>query len=334
MAESEILTPAEEPHMHVKPGPLLLISLTLSLHAVLTPSSYAAEPMTDGLLVDGSSTVYPLTREAARRFQRARPGHAIEVKFSGTTAGFRRFCAGETDINDASREMNAEEQAHCAENGIRYRQVPLAMDSIAVVVHPSNRWASDITVDELKRLWAPAAEGQVMRWNQIRPEWPDRPVKLFGRGQDSGTYDVFTQEIVGTTHRSRQDYTASEDEEQLAASIAAEPDALGFFGIGAYHRHWEDLKLLAVDNGSGPVFPTLETVSEGRYKPLTRPLFLYLSEQSLQRKPLTQAFVEHYLDGLPSWIHFTGYMPLKAERYARSLAALQQAQEPSATGAQ
>ena len=216
--------------MHVKPGPLLLISLTLSLHAVLTPSSYAAEPMTDGLLVDGSSTVYSLTREAARRFQRARPGHAIEVKFSGTTAGFRRFCAGETDINDASREMNTEEQAHCAENGIRYRQVPLAMDSIAVVVHPSNRWASDITVDELKRLWAPAAEGQVMRWNKIRPEWPDRPVKLFGRGQDSGTYDVFTQEIVGTTHRSRQDYTASEDEQQLAAGIAAEPDALGFFG--------------------------------------------------------------------------------------------------------
>ena len=310
--------------MHIaKFGSLLLITFLMALHTAFAPAASAAEaPAADGLLIDGSSTVYPLTREAIRRYQRARPGHPINVQFSGTTAGFRRFCTGETDINDASREMNAEEQAQCAENGVRYRQVPLAMDSIAVVVHPSNRWANDITVEELKTLWAPDAEGRVTHWSQIRPEWPNRPVKLFGRGQDSGTYDVFTREIVGTTHRSRQDYTASEDEEELAAGIATEPDALGFFGIGAYHRHWDELKLLAVNNGNGPVYPTLATVSEGQYQPLTRPLFLYLNEQSLQRKPITRAFVEHYLQGLPSWIHFTGYMPLSAEQYERSLAAL------------
>lgn len=321
--------------MHLaKSRPLLLISLLLGLHASFASAEGAAlasAPASDGLLVDGSSTVYPLTREAIKRFQRARPGHPIEVEFSGTTAGFRRFCAGQTDINDASREMNAEEQAECAQNDVRYRKIPLAMDSIAVVAHPSNHWAKDITVDELKTVWAPAAEGQVMRWNQIRPEWPDRPVKLFGRGQDSGTYDVFTREIVGTTHRSRQDYTASENEEELAAGIASEPDALGFFGIGAYHRHWDELKLLAVDNGKGPVYPTLATVSEGKYQPLTRPLFLYLNEESLQRKPITRAFVEHYLQGLPSWIHFTGYMPLGAEQYRRSLDALQNSPKRAST---
>ncbi|UNG17412.1 PstS family phosphate ABC transporter substrate-binding protein [Stutzerimonas zhaodongensis] len=315
--------------MHIsKSSARLLISLLLALHTTLASAEGATEAAaSEGLLIDGSSTVYPLTREAIKRFQRARPGHPINVEFSGTTAGFRRFCAGETDINDASREMNAEEQAECAKNDVRYRQIPLAMDSIAVVAHPSNHWAKDITVDELKALWAPDAEGRVTRWNQIRPEWPDRPVKLFGRGQDSGTYDVFTREIVGATHRSRQDYTASEDEEQLANGIAAEPDALGFFGIGAYHRHWDELKLLAVDNGNGPVYPTLATVSEGRYQPLTRPLFVYLNEESLQRKPITRAFVEHYLQGLPGWIHFTGYMPLSAEQYERSLAILQNSPE-------
>lgn len=314
--------------MPVLSGPRLLASLAITLSIAVVAPAWADEPASEGLLIDGSSTVYPLSREAQRRFQRARPGLAIDVQFSGTTGGFRRFCAGETDINDASREINAKEQAVCKKNGIGYRQIPIAMDSIAVVVHPSNRWANDITVDELKRLWTPKAEGRITHWNDIRADWPDRPIKLFGRGQDSGTYDVFTREIVGETHRSRQDYEASEDEEQLAAGIAAEPDALGFFGIGAYHRHWDELKLLAVDNGSGPVYPTLATVGEGLYKPLTRPLFLYINEQSLQRKPITQAFVQHYLEGLPNWVHFTGYMPLRAEDYSRSLAALREKSPP------
>ena len=319
--------------MHVKPGPLLLISLTLGLQLAFTSSANAAEPATEGLVIDGSSTVYPLTLEAMRRFQRAQPGHPIDVSFSGTSAGFRRFCAGETDINDASREMNSEEQALCTENGIGYREIPLAMDAITVVVHPSNDWTTDITVDELKKLWAPAAEGKVTQWSQVRAGWPDRPVKLFGRGQDSGTYDVFTEEIVGEAHRSRQDYTASENEEELAAGIAAEPDALGFFGIGAYHRHWDELKLLAIDSGKGPVYPTLDTVSEAQYQPLTRPLFIYLSERSLEGKPATRAFVEHYLQGLPTWIHFTGFMPLRAEHYAQNLDTLSKAPAAKPTGA-
>jgi phosphate transport system substrate-binding protein len=270
---------------------------------------------------DGSSTVYPLTREAARRFARAN-GDVVSVLFSGTTAGFRRFCAGETDISNASRAMNAEEAAACAENGITYRQLGLAKDAMAVVVNPANTWLDSITVDELRRLWEPQAEGRIMTWKGLRQEWPDEPIGLFGRGQDSGTYDVFTTEIVGQRRTSRMDYTASEDEELLAAGIAKDRYALGFFGIGAYHRHWDTLKLLAVDNGEGPVYPTLDTVAAGAYIPLTRPLYLYVNETRLAAEPLLRVFLEDYLRGLRSWIHFTGYMPLTDLDYQEALQIL------------
>ena len=284
-----------------------------------------APPVTSAaadLHIDGSSTVFPLSREAARRFERTVGGSRTAVDFSGTAAGFHRFCAGETDISNASREINAEELAQCQANGIDFRVVPLAMDAIAVVVNPANTWVDAISVEELKKLWSPAAEKKLNSWRDLRPDWPDEPIVLFGRGQDSGTYDVFTQAIVGTTHSSRQDYQASEDEEFLAKSIAAEPNALGFFGIGAYHRHWDELKLVAVDAGNGAVFPTLETVAQNRYQPLTRPLFLYVSQRSLADKPLLDSFLRHYLDGLHGWIHFTGYMPLASDSYRSSLEAL------------
>ena len=295
-------------------------SLLAACGQALSASSDATE-----LRVDGSSTVFPLTREAVRRFERSAQAAQIEVKFSGTAAGFRRFCAGETDISNASREFNAEEQAQCKANGVDFRVVPLAMDSIAVVVNPANTWVGDLSVDELKKLWSPSAENKLNSWRDLRPEWPDRPIVLFGRGQDSGTYDVFTQAIVGTTHSSRQDYKASEDEEFLANAIAAEPNALGFFGIGAYHRHWDTLKLVAVDAGNGAVFPTLETVAQNQYQPLTRPLFLYVSQRSLADKPLLGRFLAHFLEGLPGWIHFTGYMPLARDSYRHSMEALSKA---------
>jgi len=193
------------------------------------------------------------------------------------------------------------------------------------VVNPANTWVDAISVEELKKLWSPAAEKKLNSWRDLREDWPDMPIVLFGRGQDSGTYDVFTQAIVGATHSSRQDYQASEDEEFLAKAIAAEPNAIGFFGIGAYHRHWDELKLVAVDAGNGAVFPTLETVAQHQYQPLTRPLFLYVSQRSLADKPLLDSFLRHYLDGLPGWIHFTGYMPLARDSYRSSLEALSKA---------
>lgn len=307
-------------------GKTLLAGIATSLLAACgdTPKPAATDAAAD-LRIDGSSTVFPLTREAARRFERSAPGSHIELAFSGTTAGFRRFCAGETDISNASREIDAQEQASCSANGIAYRALPLAMDSITIVVNPANTWVDDISVAELKKLWAPAAEKKLDTWRDLRDDWPDAPIVLYGRGQDSGTYDVFTQAIVGVTRGSRQDYNASEDEEFLANAIASEPNALGFFGIGAYHRHWDALKLVAVDAGNGPVFPTLETVAQGQYQPLTRPLFLYVNERSLAEKPLLGQFLRHYLDGLPGWIHFTGYMPLARDSYRSSLENLSKA---------
>lgn len=271
------------------------------------------------LVASGSSTVYPLTLEAAKRFERTKPDAHVEVSYTGTNAGFRKFCNGETDINNASRPINPEELALCAANEIRHLALPIAMDAIAVVVHPSNTWAKDISVAELAALWAPSAEGKVKTWRDVRESWPDKPIVLFGRGQDSGTYDYFTTAVVGSTRSSRSDYTASEDEEFLAGKIAAEPNALGFFGIGGYHRHWNELKLLAVADQGPPVYPSLDTVKRGEYTPLARPLFLYVNQDSLATKPELRAFVASYLEGIPGWIHFTGYMPLERSAYAEGL---------------
>jgi phosphate transport system substrate-binding protein len=212
--------------------------------------------------------------------------------------------------------INEEERALCATNGVEFLQLPVAMDTLAVVVHFDNRWTEHLTLAELKRIWEPAAEGAVTRWNQVRAEWPDQPLVLFGRGQDSGTYDFFTQHVTGAVRSSRMDYTASEDEEYLAEAIAAEPNSLGFFGVGAYHRHWDSLRLVAVDAGNGAVHPSLETARNGTYKPLSRQMYLYVSKSSLTEKPELARFLEHYFTGLERWLHLTGYIPLHEDVYA------------------
>ncbi|MDR5859682.1 PstS family phosphate ABC transporter substrate-binding protein [Halomonas eurihalina] len=272
-------------------------------------SSWAQETVR----ADGSSTVYPITQEAERRYAH-NAGVEVDVQYSGTTGGFRRFCAGETQINDASRPINREELKACAESDVEFVELPIALDALSVVVHSDNDWAEEITIEELRRLWEPAAEDSVMTWQQVRPEWPDRPIRLFGRGQDSGTYDFFTSVIVGETRASRHDYVASENEEALVEGIMLDREALGFFGVGAYFRHWENLQDLAIDAGDGPVHPSLNAVREGRY-PLARPLFLYVNAGALRNDPQLQAFLEAYLDGLSNWVHFTGYMPLPEAAY-------------------
>lgn len=302
-----------------RPGPTFVVAALMTVALLVAPVSMVRA--SEAVIADGSSTVYPITREAARRFQRSQREARIDVAFSGTTAGFRRFCAGELDIANASRPINAREQAQCEAAGVTYRQIPVAMDAITIVVHPRNRWVDDITVAELRRLWEPEAQDKIKTWKQLREQWPDTPIVLFGRGQDSGTYDYFTTEIVGTTRSSRRDYTASEDEELLAAGIARQRNALGFFGIGAYHRHWDELKLVAVDNGGGqgPIYPSLETVKRGEYEPLSRPLFVYVNEESLRRKTHVRPFLRAYLTDIRQWLHFTGYMPLSDDKYRDAL---------------
>lgn len=268
------------------------------------------------ILADGSSTVFPITYEAARRFSRQQREADIRVSYSGTTAGMRLFCAGSIDIGNASRVMNDEERSACAANGVEFLQLPLAIDTVAVVVHFDNDWVDHLTLEELRKIWEPEAQGSLLRWNQVRSEWPDQPLVLFGRGQDSGTYDVFTSRVVGAVRSSRQDYTASEDEEFLAEALAREPNSLGFFGIGAYHRHWETLRVVAIDAGNGPVYPSLESAQNGRYQPLTRQMYLYINKKTLVEKPHLAEFLDHYFAGINRWLFSTGYLLLHEDVYA------------------
>lgn len=303
-------------------GILILIISFSTFNKILSQTNLAAE--TQVIKIDGSSTVYPISLEAKKRYQRRNKNAEISVEFSGSGGGFRKFCAGETDINDASRPINGTEMEDCAAAGIEYLEVPIAYDAITIVVHPNNDWAETITVEELKKLWRPEAERQITQWNQIRRNWPNRPIKLFGPGLDSGTFDYFTEVIVGKPGASRTDFTDSEDDDELVERISNEPEALGYFGIGYYVKNWEELKAVAVDSGEGPVYPTVDALRSVKYKPLSRPLFLYINTESLQNKPDLQSFVEYYLQDVKNWVPFIGYIPLSDRVYTLSLERFQQ----------
>lgn len=297
---------------------LLFISAVFVLAACSSESDPVDEDSAD-FIIDGSSTVYPIMQQGAQQYGNAFPDARIAVSFSGTTAGFRRFCDSEIDISAASREMNAEEIAACAENQVQYERFDLGTDAIALVTHPSNQWLSSVTLTELALIWSKPSEGEVTSWQDVNNHWPDTPLNLYGRGQDSGTYDYFTTRITGEVRSSRMDYAASEDEEWLASEIAADRNALGFFGLGAYHRHWDVLRLIALDAGQGPVYPSRETVLADSYQPLTRPLFLYVRSDALvsEGSAMTAAagFLRHLFTNIGSWMHFTGYLPLQDQDY-------------------
>ncbi len=269
--------------------------------------------------VDGSSTVFPITEAVAEEFQKANPGLRVVVGISGTGGGFKKFAAGETDISNASRPIKPSEVEACAKAGIEYIELPVAYDGLAVMINPKNTWATDITVKELKKLWEPDAQGKITRWNQIRPDWPDREIHLYGAGVDSGTYDYFTEAIVGKEHSSRGDFTSSEDDNVLVQGIAGDELALGFFGLAYYEENRDKLKLLPVDdekdeNGKGPVAPSLETVMDGTYQPLSRPIFIYVRKDSLEQ-PEVESFVRFYLKHAPQLVKEVGYIPLSERAY-------------------
>ncbi len=269
------------------------------------------------LSIDGSSTVYPITAEMAGRFKREKPDSPeISVDFSGTGGGFEKFCAGETDISNASRPITQDEMAECKANGIQYIEMPVAFDALTVVVNGENTWAADITVEELKTLWEPAAAGTITRWNQIRPEWPDEPIALYGPGEDSGTFDYFTEVIVGEDGASRQDYTASEDDDELVQGVQSDPNALGYFGYAYYRDAQGGLNALAVDSGSGPVEPSGETIRASEYQPLARPLFIYINADQIEKNPALGAFVEYYMANARTVVDDVGYEPLPNDAYA------------------
>ncbi len=278
--------------------------------------STEAASLAGDILVDGSSTVYPITEAMAEEFGKEQPDVRVTVGISGTGGGFKKFCAGETDISDASRPIKPSEVEQCQSNNIEYIELPVAFDGLAVMVNPENDWATSMTVEELKMLWEPEAQGKITRWNQIRAGWPDEEIHLFGAGTDSGTYDYFTDAIVGEEGASRGDFQASEDDNVLVQGIATDPLALGFFGLAYYEENADKLKLVAIDdedpsNGDGPILPNEETVNNGTYQPLARPIFIYVRKEAAER-PEVQGFVEFYLkpENATTLVREVGYVPL------------------------
>ena len=266
--------------------------------------------------VDGSSTVFPITEAVAEEFRSVQPKVKVTIGVSGTGGGFKKFSRGETNLSNASRPIKDKEKAACIENNISYLELEVAYDGLAVLVHPENDWVDSFTLEELKKIWEPAAQDKIMKWNQIRPEWPNEEIHLFGPGVASGTYDYFTEAVVGKSGSSRGDFTASEDDHVLVQGIAGDKYSLGFFGLAYYTENKDKLKLIGVNNGEEVVKPTIETVSNGSYKPLSRPLFIYVNSTSV-KQPEVIEFVNFYIDNAGELSKDVGYIPLPTENYEK-----------------
>ena len=268
--------------------------------------------------IDGSSTVYPLTEAVSEEFRKIKPDIRVTVGVSGTGGGFKKFMRNEIDISNASRPISASEIKQAKEAGIEFIEIPVSFDGLAVVVSPLNDFVDYLTVAELKTMWAPESQGKITRWNQIRPEWPNRPLNLYGAGTSSGTYDYFTEAINGEAKASRGDYTASEDDNVLVQGIEGDKYSLGFFGLAYYEENKEKLKLVGVDNGNGVIQPSMQTVSDGTYEPLSRPLLIYLNNNSLS-SPEVVKFVDFYLQEAGMLAKEIGYVPLPKEEYDQQI---------------
>jgi len=276
-----------------------LIVLALWGVCLVTTTRFAQAAAPGSIRVDGSSTVFPITEAVAEEFQAVERGARVTIGISGTGGGFKKFCMGEIDLVNASRPIKAMEIAACAAKKIDFVELPIAYDGLVVVVHPTNKWVDHLTVAELKKIWAPEAKGKVTRWSQVRAGWPDREIHLSGPGVDSGTFDFFTEVVVGKSGAARGDYIASEDDNVLVQSVATDPAALGFFGLAYYEANKTRLRLVPIDdandaNGRGPIAATRENILQGRYQPLARPLFIYVAKSALARPDVVR-FVDFYL---------------------------------------
>lgn len=268
------------------------------------------------ITIDGSSTVYPISEAIAEEYRAEDKDVDVTIGVSGTGGGFQKFGRGEVDITNASRPIKEDEKAAAAANNIEFVELEVAYDGLAVVVNPENDWVTCLTVEQLKMLWEPGAQGTITRWNQIDSSWPDEEIHLFGPGVASGTFDYFTEAIVGKSGSSRGDYTASEDDNILVQGVSGDKYGLGFFGLAYYEENQDKLKMVGVDGGEGCVEPNMETVSDGSYAPLSRPLYIYVNSTSIQN-PKVVDFVNFYLEEAPSLLKDVGYVPLTSEEYQR-----------------
>ncbi|MEA5575285.1 PstS family phosphate ABC transporter substrate-binding protein [Anabaena sp. UHCC 0451] len=286
---------------------LMTATLGISMSAVQSQS-------VSTIKIDGSSTVFPVTEAVAEEFQKSQRGKIrVTVGVSGTGGGFKKFCRGETDISNASRPILQKEIDECKKAGIRYIELPVAYDALTVVINPGNTWAKNLTVAELKKIWEPAAQGKINNWNQVRAGFPNAPLKLFGAGTNSGTFDYFTEAIVGKSKSSRGDFTASEDDNVLVQGVARDKNALGFFGFAYYAENKNKLKSVPI-NG---VAPSETTVKNGTYNPLSRPIFIYVSDKAAN-KPEVKQFVQYYLKNAPKLVKEVGYVALPGSAYTTS----------------
>lgn len=313
------------------------LSLVVTIAALIVATGCRKAGGGDTLIrIDGSSTVFPLTEAAAEEFQKQKQGRVkVTVGISGTGGGFKKFTRNELDITDASRPITKEEMEQAKANGIEYIELPVCFDALTIVVNPQNDWVASMTVEDLKKIWSPEAQGRVTRWNQVRPEWPNAEILLFGAGADSGTFDYFTEAIVGKAKSSRGDYTASEDDNTIVQGIAGSKFALGYLPFSYYATNQGKLKAVPIqwekNVTKDPVAPTLENVLAGTYNPLSRPLFLYVSRASAD-KPEIAEFVEFYLKNATQFANEVKYLPLPANAYELALARFTQRQVGTAFG--
>lgn len=295
---------------------IVSITLGIATTALLSASTKADSQQNSSILIDGSSTVYPITQAVVQEFKTSNKEPVdLSVNFSGTSGGFKKFCAGETDISNASRPILTKEMEACKQAGVAYIELPIAFDALTIVVNPQNDWLKSLTTEDLKKIWQPAAEKKITRWNQVRPDFPNSAIALFGPGKDSGTFDYFTEAIVGKVDSSRTDYTASEDDNVLVKGVSQNPNALGYFGLAYYESRAKDLKAVAIDSGKGAVLPSRQTVEAAQYQPLSRPLFIYVNSSAAQKKPELRQFVEYYLKKAPQTVSSVGYVPLPDDGY-------------------
>jgi phosphate transport system substrate-binding protein len=290
----------------------------LAQNATPAPYTPATDPgsLSGAVNADGSSTVGPITQAVAEEFAKIAKNVQVKVDISGTGGGFKRFCNGETDVQDASRPINDPDEVKlCADGNVDYYEFEVAYDGISVVVNPENDWVDCMTTDQLKQLWGP--DSTVKSWKDLNPDWPDEPINLFGPGTESGTYDYFTQKINGEEGVSRSDFTPSEDDNVLVEGVAGDKDALGYFGLAYYLANTDKLKVIGVDSGNGCVDPSKDTVRDGTYAPLSRPLFIYVNADSL-KKPQIQEFVRFYLANAPTLVDDVGYVDSPVQDYVEA----------------
>ncbi len=294
----------------------LLIACSGSDDAETSSPASAPASLNGTIEIDGSSTVYPISEAVAEEFNKIHPNVRVNVGVSGTGGGFKRFSVGETDISDASRAIRDSEHEASVANGVEYYELRVGTDGLSVIVSTANDFLDCLTVDELKMIWEPGST--VNNWNQVRPGFPDRPLRLYGPDTDSGTFDFFTDEINGEPQASRSDYTASADDNILVQGIGGDRNALGYFGYAYYAENTDKLKPVSVDDGEGCVTPTPDTILSGEYKPLTRPLFIYVNKESLAR-PEVKAFVEFYMEHGETLTREVGYVPVPPDAYTDNL---------------